>query len=75
VSHKTLFEQTLARMKTLNYEKGKAAELCAEALMTDGAHHKQWYLEEILKALGFDLDAYEKYVTAKDIHWERGIPP
>lgn len=26
-----------------------------EALKTDGGHHKQWYLEQILIALGYNL--------------------
>jgi len=29
--------------------------LALSGLLTDGGHHKQWYLEEILKALGYDL--------------------
>jgi len=30
-------------------------DLLREALYTDGAHHKQWYLEEIGKACGINL--------------------
>ena len=26
-----------------------------DALVTDGEHHKQWYLEEIAKRLGIDI--------------------
>ena len=33
----------------------KALELALEGLTIDGAHHKQWYLEEIVKALGCDV--------------------
>lgn len=29
----------------------KMIELCLDGIMTDGAHHKQWYLCEILKLL------------------------
>lgn len=48
------------------------SELCFEGLQTDGAHHKQWYLEQILKrVLG-----PEKYETLKDSYdWEEGIAP
>ena len=36
-------------------------ELLLEGLQTDGGHHKQWYLKEIFKALGYttDLDLEE----------------
>ena len=48
----------------------KAKRLVLEALYTDGGHHKQWYLEEIGKALGIDIKSeYEK------IKWEEGIAP
>jgi len=30
-------------------------DLCTDGLSIDGAHHKQWHLEEILKLLGYDL--------------------
>lgn len=43
--------------------------LVKEALCTDGAHHKQWYLEQILKLMGW---------TEKDLsyrYWEEGIAP
>lgn len=45
----------------------RALELANEGLHIDGAHHKQWYLEEILKALGADLPSEEEY--------EPGIAP
>ena len=32
-------------------------EIIHEALCTDGAHHKQWYLEQIALKLGIDLSA------------------
>ena len=30
-------------------DKEKIIELCCDGLFTDGGHHKQWYLAEILK--------------------------
>jgi hypothetical protein len=44
----------------------RARTLAREGLGTDGEDHKQWYLEEILKALGGTLD-YDNH--------ERGIAP
>lgn len=36
-------------------DEAKLKELFANALYTDEAHHKQWYLWELAKALGIDL--------------------
>ncbi len=33
----------------------KAAGLIGEAVLTDGVHHKQWYLEQIAEALDISL--------------------
>ena len=48
------------------------SELIVEGLLTDGAHHKQWFLEEILKK----LIAEEGLIQLKNhIEWEEGIAP
>lgn len=39
--------------------------ILTRALTTDGAHHKQYAIEEVLKILGCDL---------KKINYEKGIP-
>lgn len=44
--------------------------LTAEALLTDGSHHKQWFLLRILGACGVDAAAFERAHDA-----EPGIPP
>lgn len=31
-----------------NIERAYIKEICLNGLMTDGSHHKQWYLEKIL---------------------------
>lgn len=39
-------------------------------LLTDGAHHKQYYLDYLAKTLLTDID----YVRLKEMHqWEEGI--
>ena len=49
--------------------------------MVDGGHHKQWYLEQILVALGYDLEQVKRElwdeIPAYDdgYKWEEGIPP
>jgi hypothetical protein len=44
----------------------RVAELAGAGLTVDGGHHKQWFLEEIYKALGLDPDL---------IQHEPGIAP
>ena len=43
------------------------ADLVREALSTDGAHHKQWYLEMIALLIGIELPDEGEY--------EEGIAP
>lgn len=60
-------------MKTNKYSKwnheylskqvDKIEKLVLEALETDGAHHKQWFLAEIAKALQIDLDDVDEGVA------------
>jgi len=50
-------------------------DLCVDGLLTDGGHHKQWYLEEILKTLGYDLDEIRQDLLKHDYDWENGIAP
>lgn len=44
--------------------------LCYNALRTDGVHHKQWFLEEILKLVSTPVE----YERVKD-EWQPGIAP
>lgn len=45
--------------------------LILDGLATDGAHHKQWYLEKISETLGFgDPAAYQERYNL-----ERGVAP
>jgi hypothetical protein len=47
------------------------ATFIVRGLETDGAHHKQWYLEEILKTI-----APSDYGKLKEWHrWEDGVAP
>jgi len=49
--------------------------LCIGGLLTDGAHHKQWYLEEILKKLGFNIKEIKDELNEEDYYWDEGIAP
>ena len=49
------------------YDVGRMEMLTGEGLRTDGGHHKQWYLEEIAKKLGIDIE--------KLTYFEKGIAP
>lgn len=59
----------------LEKKMGVATELAVDGLLTDGGHHKQWYLEEIIKALGMDLDTIREDLRDNDYDWEDGIAP
>lgn len=48
-----------------------AINLAIEGLFCDGGHHKQWYLEEVLRALGVDLAV----VLMDEGDWEDGKAP
>ncbi len=61
--------------KQIAKEKEKVKELCIDGLLEDGAHHKQWYLERILEAAGFDLREICHECAAKGYIWEGGIAP
>lgn len=53
----------------LRIENVRAA--CLQALITDGEHHKQWYLEQILLLIVGSED-YEE--LRQDLEWEEGVP-
>lgn len=46
-------------------------KLCLEGLTIDGGHHKQWFLEEILKMSMTDLGII---AAKKEFEWDEGIP-
>ena len=53
----------------------KLVRLATEGLLTDGGHHKQWYLEQILIELEVNLNELEEELEKEDFGWERGIAP
>ena len=57
-------------MKDEQIKIGQAIDLAIDALMEDGGHHKQWYLEEILKVLGQDVEELRE-----EYDFEKGIAP
>ena len=48
-------------------EQETVRDLIIGGLCTDGAHHKQWYLEQIANVLGIDL--------IEPLDYEEGIAP
>lgn len=44
-------------------------------LLTDGEHHKQWYIERAILALGFSLDDLREEAASDGYKWEDGIAP
>lgn len=51
-------------------------EILLEGLFREGDHHKQWYLEQALIKLGFDLNKKWKKLCKDEEYgeWEPGIP-
>ena len=49
----------------------KAIALAICGLYFDEGHHKQWFLEAIIEALGSDLEV----VRAEYANWEKGVAP
>lgn len=56
-------------------DKDKVKELCINGLITDGGHHKQWYLEQILVAIGYNVADVKSDVQMEGYDWEDGIAP
>ena len=50
-------------------------ELCISGLLTDGAHHKQWFLEQILEKMGYNIIIVRATLKLDGYDWESGIPP
>ena len=57
-------------------EEADVVELLIAGLLTDGAHHKQWALNETLRLLlGDNYEGRRAKLTAEGYWWEDGIPP
>jgi len=73
----------LLRQELLSYRREiekEVEELAVDGLLTDGGHHKQWYLEKILKVIGVDLIKLRKELNTPNKKgdywdWEDGIAP
>jgi len=61
----------------ISSEVAKATRLILDGLHTDGAHHKQWYLEQIGELMGLGVTMQMEFEREKKEGkgWERGIPP
>lgn len=53
----------------------KAKQLAIYGLLTDEWHHKQWFLEEILKSLKVDLNELRKELQRDGYDWQDGVAP
>lgn len=61
----------------------RALELISAYGAIDGAHHKQWVINQILRALLITEEAYQQWVTEyeagedgpKTYEWNEGIAP
>ncbi len=57
----------MAEREEKGMDRRKLIELVKEGLATDGAHHKQWYLEQIGKEIGMDDTDFSDF--------EEGVAP
>lgn len=63
-------------LKRDDFVKGKTPlGIIVEALETDGSHHKQWYLEQLLFALGFDANEIKDKEKISGYDWDEGTAP
>ena len=53
----------------------KVIALAISGLLKNGEWHKQWYLEEILKASGKNLAELRKKLYSQGYDWDNGIVP
>lgn len=49
-------------------------EFVIDGLLTDGAHHKQWYLEQILTTIWGSTE-YIRDLLKEKYNWESGTAP
>ena len=58
-------------LKAAVERESKIESLALEALYCDGAHHKQWYLEQILDLVA-SRETRDRMIC---VDWEQGIAP
>lgn len=53
----------------------KAVNHAISGLLTDGGHHKQWALEQVLESLGINIQELGDVLRENDYEWEEGRAP
>lgn len=61
--------------KQAEKERQKIRDLCIDGLLTNGAMHKQWYLERVLESINVDLTDLRMELVRKGFDWEPGEEP
>ena len=61
--------------RLLRQTKQGLREIAISGLLTDEGHHKQFYLEQIMITLGFDLTELRAELNTEGYDWEEGIAP
>jgi hypothetical protein len=69
------FAAAQKRVRELEAQISKAKGHATNGLVTDGAMHKQWYLEKILVSLGTDMEKLKKEMNDSDYDWDEGVAP
>ena len=65
IMHKDLVAEKKEQPERFGFENmTRIADLVRKAVITDGAHHKQWYLERIAERLELSLPEHEEGIPA-----------
>jgi hypothetical protein len=66
---------TITEILALKNGQTKIYELAIAGLLIDGEYHKQWFLEEIIKACGDGIGTVLAALKIEGYDFERGIAP
>lgn len=69
------YDVSLADIAAMPPGADKAIQLAVYGLLTSETHHKQWFLEQILTALGEDPASVRDALHKLDYDCDPGIPP
>jgi len=53
----------------------KIFNLAVDGLLTDGSHHKQWYLEQIIEVLRIEKKDLRQWLREQDYDYDDGTAP
>ena len=71
-----MIEFTIEEIRVNGKDLERAVSLGIEGLLVDGLVHKQWYIEQVLGAIGVDLEKLRTQALEQGHDcWWPGMPP